>query len=75
MNPKFVVLSLDLLVYSSPCPLLSHFKTSMDDIFASSYVESKQQTWKEVTSLHEFTVNSMIIKPQLLANTPYASKL
>ena len=42
MNPKFVVLSLDLLVYISPCPLLSHFQTSMDDIFASSYVESKQ---------------------------------
>ena len=42
MNPKFEVLSLDLLVYISPCPLLSHFKTSMDDIFASSYVESKQ---------------------------------
>ena len=42
MNPKFVVLSLALLVYISPCPLLSHFKTSMDDIFASSYVELKQ---------------------------------
>ena len=42
MNPEFVVVSLDLLGCISPCHLLSHFKTSMDDIFESSYVELKQ---------------------------------
>ena len=42
MNPEFEVVSLDLLGCISPCHLLSHFKTSMDDIFASSYVELKQ---------------------------------
>ena len=42
MNPEFVVVSLDLLACISPCHLLSHFKTNMDDIFASSYVELKQ---------------------------------
>ena len=42
MNSEFVVVSLDLLGCISPCHLLSHFKTSMDDIFESSYVELKQ---------------------------------